>query len=97
MIRSCQSNISAVRTTPFLANKFVSSKYTRWTFVPYNLYEQFRRIANMYFLITLVLTAAFQEKSPISPWSWVGSLLLIVLLTMVKQGYEDYLRHKSDK
>ena len=95
-------NIDAkkVQTTydgPKRANKFCSSKYTLLTFVPYNLYEQFRRIANMYFLITLVLTATFQEQSPISPWTWVSSLCLIVFLTMVKQGYEDYLRHQSDK
>ena len=82
---------------PQKSNKYCTSKYTIWTFIPYNLYEQFRRLSNMYFLITMVLTAAFPQASPISPWTWVWSLLLIIFLTMVKQGYEDFLRHRSDK
>jgi hypothetical protein len=30
--------------------------------------------------------------SPINPISWLWSLLFVVLVTMIKQGYEDYLR-----
>ena len=32
-------------------------KYTVITFFPLNLFEQFRRAANIYFLCTLVITA----------------------------------------
>ena len=31
-------------------NEVISSKYTAWNFLPKNLFEQFRRIANVYFL-----------------------------------------------
>src|SRR6185436_19327238 len=34
----------------YVSNKIVTSKYTTLTFVPKNLFEQFRRAANMYFL-----------------------------------------------
>ena len=71
-------------------------QYTLLTFVPMNLLEQFRRVANSYFLLTFLLTLALPD-SPVSPMSWVWSLLSVVLVTMCKQGYEDLLRHKSDR
>ncbi len=81
------------------ANKYVTSKYTWLTFLPFNIFEQFRRLANLYFLITLILTMVLEATvdSPISPASWLFSLVFVIMVTMAKQGYEDYLRHKSDK
>ena len=70
--------------------RFKSSKYSLYTFLPLNLIEQFRRAANIYFLVTLILTWVID--SPVSPESWLLSLLFIIVITMVKQGYEDYLR-----
>lgn len=77
-------------------NKFITSKYTLLTFIPLNLYEQFRRIASIYFLLSLILALALQELLPLSPMSWLLSVLFVIVVTMLKQGYEDYLRHKSD-
>ena len=42
------------------------------------------------FQVTLILTWVID--SPISPESWLMSLLFVVIITMIKQGYEDYLR-----
>jgi len=78
----------------FQLNKFKSSKYTLFSFLPLNLLEQFRRAANFYFLVTMVLTWVID--APISPESWLLSLMFVVVITMIKQGYEDYLRHKED-
>lgn len=39
----------------FCDNRIVSSKYTVWNFLPKNLFEQFRRIANFYFLIIFLV------------------------------------------
>ncbi|CAF96091.1 unnamed protein product, partial [Tetraodon nigroviridis] len=39
----------------FADNRIISSKYTIWNFVPKNLFEQFRRIANFYFLIIFLV------------------------------------------
>ncbi|KAM7407171.1 hypothetical protein PAMA_003076 [Pampus argenteus] len=36
-------------------NRIVSSKYTFWNFIPKNLFEQFRRIANFYFLVIFLV------------------------------------------
>ena len=41
--------------------------------------------------VTLILTWVID--SPVSPESWLMSLLFVVIITMVKQGYEDYLRY----
>lgn len=78
-------------------NKFSTSKYTKLTFLPVNLYGQFRRIANVYFLLSLIMAFAFKDYAPISPISWMTNLVFLVVVTMAKQGYEDYLRHQSDK
>ena len=79
------------------SNKFRTAKYTKLTFFPLNLYEQFRRIANIYFLLSLVMAFIFAKYTPISPFSWMTNLVFLVAVTMAKQGYEDYLRHQSDK
>ena len=39
----------------YSSNEVVTSKYTLWNFLPKNLFEQFRRIANIYFLINIIL------------------------------------------
>ncbi|MGH0162492.1 UNVERIFIED_CONTAM: hypothetical protein FKN15_072072 [Acipenser sinensis] len=39
----------------FCDNRIISSKYTVWNFLPKNLFEQFRRIANFYFLIIFLV------------------------------------------
>ncbi len=39
----------------FVDNRVVSAKYTVWNFIPKNLFEQFRRIANFYFLCIAII------------------------------------------
>jgi phospholipid-translocating ATPase len=36
-------------------NRIVSTKYSLLTFVPQNLFEQFRRVANFWFLIMAII------------------------------------------
>lgn len=42
-------------------NQIKSTKYTLITFLPQNLLEQFRRIANFYFLIMVVISIVIGE------------------------------------
>lgn len=49
---------------------FSSSQYTVWNFLPKNLFEQFRRIANFYFLIIFLV----QVSRPLSVLINVGSI-----------------------
>ncbi|KAM7389928.1 hypothetical protein PAMP_023872 [Pampus punctatissimus] len=47
----------------FCDNRIVSSKYTVWNFLPKNLFEQFRRIANFYFLIIFLVQRCTADVS----------------------------------
>ena len=76
-------------------NKVVTAKYTLFNFVPKNLFEQFRRIANFYFLCISVIQVA--HMSPVSPITSLIPLIFVITTTAIKQGYEDILRHKSDR
>ncbi|XP_043284852.1 phospholipid-transporting ATPase IF [Venturia canescens] len=79
----------------FPRNRITSHKYTFWNFIPKNLFEQFRRIANCYFLVMAVL--AFTINSPVLPSTSLLPLTFVIVVTGCKQGYEDYLRYRSDQ
>ncbi|XP_008336448.1 probable phospholipid-transporting ATPase IF [Cynoglossus semilaevis] len=78
----------------FSDNRIISSKYTIWNFVPKNLFEQFRRIANFYFLI--IFLVQLMIDTPTSPVTSGLPLFFVITVTAIKQGYEDWLRHKAD-
>lgn len=79
----------------FVSNKVRTSKYTLWSFVPKNLFEQFRRAANMYFLALAILQLIpyFSVGSPVLT---VLPICVVVAITAIKDGFEDYQRHKVD-
>ncbi|XP_029155219.1 probable phospholipid-transporting ATPase IF isoform X3 [Nylanderia fulva] len=81
--------------THFTSNRVISHKYTIWNFIPKNFFEQFRRVANCYFLLTTII--AISIESPISPVTSALPLSFVILVTACKQGYEDYLRYKTDQ
>lgn len=68
------------------------TKYTPFTFLPKSLFEQFRRVANFYFLVTGILS--FTPLAPYSAVSAVFPLIIVVGATMVKEGIEDWQRQK---
>ncbi|ETE66027.1 putative phospholipid-transporting ATPase IF [Ophiophagus hannah] len=78
----------------FAENRIISSKYTVWNFVPKNLFEQFRRVANFYFLI--IFLVQLMIDTPTSPITSGLPLFFVITVTAIKQGYEDWLRHKAD-
>uniref|UniRef100_A0A3B3WP89 Phospholipid-transporting ATPase n=1 Tax=Poecilia mexicana TaxID=48701 RepID=A0A3B3WP89_9TELE len=79
----------------FPDNRIVSSKYTFWNFIPKNMFEQFRRVANFYFLIIFLVQLIID--TPTSPVTSGLPLFFVIIVTAIKQGYEDWLRHKADK
>ncbi len=73
----------------------MTAKYTVATFVPMNLYIQFSRLANLYFL----LIAALQLLTPFSPtgkFSTAFPLMVVVIANMVRELWEDSVRHRDD-
>ncbi|KAG2138285.1 hypothetical protein DEU56DRAFT_886925 [Suillus clintonianus] len=77
-------------------NQVISSKYTIITFLPRNLLEQFRRIANIFFAFIAILQF-FPEFSTISPGLVIIPILIVLGITALKDGYEDVKRHQSDR
>lgn len=77
----------------FADNSVRSTKYTLATFFPKSLFEQFRRAANFYFLVTGTL--AFTKLAPYTAVSAILPLIIVIGATMVKEGIEDLCRKKQ--
>ncbi|MBN3324159.1 AT8B5 ATPase, partial [Atractosteus spatula] len=77
-------------------NAIKTSKYNLITFLPLNLFEQFQRIANAYFLFLLILQLIPQISS-LSWFTTVVPLVLVLAVTAAKDATDDINRHKSDK
>ena len=77
-------------------NKIKTSHYTWWNFVPLNLAVQFRHYYNIYFLIAAILSL-IPSISPLNPFATVLPLVIVIVLTFIKDGYADYKRHKVDR
>ncbi|OZJ05334.1 hypothetical protein BZG36_01593 [Bifiguratus adelaidae] len=80
----------------FCSNKIRTAKYTLWTFIPKNLFEQFRGIANLYFLATVILQA-FPILGATNPGVAALPLIAIIVITAAKAAFEDWKRAKSDE
>ena len=79
-------------------NYVLSSKYTWWSFLPRNLFEQFlTKMANMYFLVIMFMQIIPQISISNGQPAMALPLVCIVLMSMIKDGYEDYKRHKEDR
>ncbi|XP_046801568.1 phospholipid-transporting ATPase ID isoform X4 [Lucilia cuprina] len=76
-------------------NYIKTSKYSLMTFLPFNLLEQFQRLANFYFLCLLVLQL-IPAISSLTPVTTAIPLIGVLTLTAVKDAYDDIQRHLSD-
>lgn len=84
------------RSPPYPGNKINTGKYSILTFLPKNLFEQFRRIANFYFL-ALVFLQSLQEFSVSPAILTAAPITIIVGLTAAKDAFEDWKRHRNDR
>jgi len=85
---------------PWAHNGITTSKYTWWNFLPKNLFEQFRKSANLYFLVMVILMIVGQTgtlfHSSLTYTSTLGPLVLVMLFTMLMEIKDDAFRHKQD-
>ena len=80
----------------FASNRIRTTKYSILTFLPKNLFEQFHRFANLYFLFVVALNwvpqvQAFGKEIAMIP------IVFVLTVTAVKDAFEDYRRYRSDK
>ncbi|XP_072612812.1 phospholipid-transporting ATPase VB isoform X6 [Vulpes vulpes] len=80
----------------YSGNRICTTKYTFLTFLPQNLFEQFHRWANLYFLFLVILNwmpsmEVFHREITMLP------LAIVLFIIMVKDGMEDFKRHRFDR
>ncbi|XP_010211951.1 PREDICTED: probable phospholipid-transporting ATPase VB, partial [Tinamus guttatus] len=80
----------------YSGNRIQTTKYTWLTFLPQNLFEQFHRLANLYFLFLVILNwfpqvQVFHREITMLP------LLAVLLAISVKDAIEDYRKYQFDK
>ncbi|KAJ1448807.1 hypothetical protein M885DRAFT_590722 [Pelagophyceae sp. CCMP2097] len=86
--------------SPFMDNTTVTSKYTIFSFVPVALFGQFRRFANMYFLLIGLLmlfgttTGYFLPAFNYTTTLW--PLAIVVSFSMLQDAFTDLQRHRAD-
>eukprot|EP00061_Rhincodon_typus_P017947 g46896.t1 len=78
------------------SNRLKTTKYTLLSFLPKNLFEQFHRFANVYFVFIALLNfvpivGAFQPELALAP------VVFILAVTALKDLWEDYRRYRSDQ
>ncbi|THX87279.1 phospholipid-translocating P-type ATPase [Aureobasidium pullulans] len=81
--------------TQFVRNKIRTAKYTPISFIPKNLWFQFHNIANIYFLFIIILSI-FPIFGATNPGLSAVPLIVIVFITAVKDGIEDWRRTVLD-
>ncbi|XP_004486850.1 probable phospholipid-transporting ATPase 4 [Cicer arietinum] len=78
----------------YCKNNISTTKYNAIMFLPKALFEQFRRVANIYFLLAACLSLF--PISPFSPLSMIAPLAFVVGLSMAKEALEDSRRFLQD-
>lgn len=77
-------------------NSYTTAKYSFITFLPKTLFEQFRRVANLYFLLISALQL-FTTLSPTSKYTTAGPFAAVMAFTLIREAYEDSRRHAQDR
>jgi len=79
-----------------VANFIRSSRYTIWDFLPKQLFFQFSKLANFYFLVIGIMQM-IPGLSTTGTYTTIGPLIFFVGFSMAKEGYDDYRRYQLDK
>ncbi|KAA8524335.1 hypothetical protein F0562_010758 [Nyssa sinensis] len=77
-------------------NRISNRKYNLLNFLPKNLWEQFSRFMNQYFLLIACLQL-WPLITPVNPASTWGPLIFIFAVSATKEAWDDYNRYLLDK
>ncbi|KAL6891308.1 phospholipid-translocating P-type ATPase [Trichoderma longibrachiatum] len=89
------NNPPANAANKYVGNHISTAKYNVATFLPKFLFEQFSKVANIFFLFT----AALQQipgLSPTNKYTTIGPLAVVLLVSAGKELVEDYRRRVAD-
>jgi hypothetical protein len=80
----------------YRSNYIRTTKFTKWSFFPLCLLQQFKRFANIYFLIIAIIQS-ISIISPLNPATAIAPLVFVIAVSMIREAVEDFIRYKSDK
>ncbi|KAJ8142262.1 hypothetical protein OY671_004581 [Metschnikowia pulcherrima] len=80
----------------YYGNHISTTKYNFATFLPKFLFEQFSKYANLFFLFTSVIQQV-PHVSPTNRYTTIGTLLIVLLVSAVKEVMEDIKRANADR
>lgn len=85
---------------PYPPNIIVTSRYSLLSFLPKTIFEQFRRLANVYFLVLGIIAAIGANTeyydTAVEPAGLLIPMTIVVLISIIKDGIEDIKRHQTD-
>uniref|UniRef100_A0A4W2EWK7 Phospholipid-transporting ATPase n=1 Tax=Bos indicus x Bos taurus TaxID=30522 RepID=A0A4W2EWK7_BOBOX len=73
-----------------------TAKYNVFSFLPLNLYEQFHRFSNLYFLL-IILLQGIPEISTLPWFTLFAPLVCLLTIRAIRDLVDDIGRHRSDK
>lgn len=79
-----------------IGNSIRSSRYTVWNFVPRQLWFQFSKLANAYFLLISIFQM-IPGLSTTGTYTTIAPLLVFVSISIAKEGWDDVRRYTLDK
>jgi magnesium-transporting ATPase (P-type) len=79
----------------FIDNTIRTHRYSPYDFFPRQILFQFYKLGNLYFLFISALQAV-PNWSPTGQFTTIVPLTFFVSLSMLKEGWEDYIRWKND-
>ncbi|SCU82094.1 LAFA_0C09032g1_1 [Lachancea sp. 'fantastica'] len=90
------NNREANAAQGFNDNHISTTKYNMATFLPKFLFQEFSKYANLFFLFT----SAIQQVPNVTPtnrYTTIGTLLIVLIVSAVKESVEDLKRAASDR
>jgi phospholipid-transporting ATPase len=90
------NNPPANAVNKYMSNHVSTAKYNVITFLPKFLFEQFSKYANLFFLFTAGLQQ-IPNISPTNPYTTIGPLMVVLIVSAIKELVEDFRRKTADK
>ena len=90
-------NKDMIKDQKFPKNEVKTTKYTPYNFLFKNLFAQFRKLSNFYFLIIMFMqmveTISISNGQP----AMALPLVAVVAISMSKDAFEEIMRYREDK
>ncbi|KAI9141568.1 hypothetical protein BKA69DRAFT_1038322 [Paraphysoderma sedebokerense] len=95
--QSLATNIVAFFSpSEFPDNEITTARYSVFSFLPKQLFAQFSKLANCYFLFISCIQVV-PGWSPTGQYTTLVPLVMFVSLAMAREAYDDYWRHVRDR